>query len=365
MDEPNIRAFLTTIQVGMRSVSYTGSAKRTRWMNISCPFAPWTHASGSDSNPSFGITINAEGRSYYKCFGCGLKGSLAGMATRLGGYRKVDYSQARMWAESVEFKQALGRPVPDWEDIQDDDDSSVHSSDALPHPSVVHSYPIAVGNEYLRDRGLHFPTPYRLGIRFDPFQRRVLFPVYDPQNRFRGFTGRSIKQRDKWPKNDPKVRDYYGLNKRKVFLGVPPYSKLSSPSPNIIVEGLFDYARLVQAGYHKTRAILGTSLTDEKIDILIQEGEPVHFFMDNDNAGWTALFGTFDADGNLETENAWAFQLYKEIPVWIVPYPVPLMGQDPGSIAPEKLKNYIKRAWLFTGRAPLTEIGTRTFSAPF
>lgn len=119
---------------------------------------------------------------------------------------------------------------------------------------------------------------------------------------------------------------------------------------------------MVQAGYTNTRAILGTSLTPEKLDILIDAGEPVYFFMDNDVAGWTALFGNPDEDGNLETENAWAFQLYTEIAVWIVPYPRSFDGTDPGSIPEERLKKHLDRAWLFTGKAPYDAAGNRTFT---
>lgn len=364
MDEPDIRVYLTSLQVGIRKVSYTGSLKRTKWMNISCPFAPWTH-SGNDSNPSFGITINPEGRSYYKCFGCGIKGSLAGMATRLGGYRKQDNSKLRIWAEAVEFKQSIARPVPDWEDIIDDEMDDARAVERHVDMARINSYPGTLGLRYLRERGIIYPTHHRLGIRYDPYDQRVLFPVYNQYGQFRGFTGRSIQSRDTWPSSYPKVKDYFGLNKREVFLGVPPYSKSNKDTPNIIVEGLFDYARLVQAGYLRTRAILGTSLTPEKIDILISEGQPVYFFMDNDNAGWTALFGTTDPDGKLEKENAWAYQLYQEVPVWIVPYSQPFNGKDPGSIPAEKLANYIKRAWLFTGKPPISEIGIRHLLPPF
>jgi hypothetical protein len=270
-----------------------------------------------------------------------------------------------MWAEAVEFKQSIARPVPDWEDIVDDETDTTYGTVAALDTGRQLAYPGSLGLPYLRERGIIYPTHYRLGIRFDPYDQRVLFPVYDHYGQFRGFTGRSIQSRDTWPSSYPKVKDYLGLNKREVFLGVPPYSYLLTDTPNIIVEGLFDYALLVQAGYPRTRAILGTSLTEEKIEILIAAGEPVYFFMDNDDAGWAALFGTVNPDGDLETENAWAYRLYKEIPVWIVPYPQPFNGKDPGSIPANKIKNYLKRAWLFTGKPPMSEIGTRHLLPPF
>ena len=346
-------------------------------MTISCPFAPWTHAKGTDHHPSFGITINPEGRSYYKCLSCGLKGSLAAMSTRLGGYRKKDYNKQRRWAEQVEMQAAIARPVPDWEDTVDastetEDTQAVETYNRL-------QFPVLSRHPYLRARGIYWPTPYRLGLRWHARQRRILFPVFGGSGTFHGFTGRSVRPARTYSRDNPKVRDFYGLDKRKVLLGLPPDSSLAQSDQDapatsshgaatsqrrIIVEGLFDYARLVQAGFPQTRAILGTALTEEKLDILIGEGEPVYFFMDNDLAGWQSLFGTFGPDGNLETDNAWAYQLYQEIAVWTVPYPVPMDGTDPGSLSTWQIRQAISKAWLFTGRAPLTDFDEPTFDNP-
>jgi len=40
------------------------------WIRAKCPLAPWTHESGEDKRPSFGVTVSDEGRSIYYCFGC-------------------------------------------------------------------------------------------------------------------------------------------------------------------------------------------------------------------------------------------------------------------------------------------------------
>lgn len=256
----------------------------------------------------------------------------------------------------AELQASVSKPVIDWEaqSLEHDDDRT-HQS--IPPPELINGYPLALGIPYLAKRGLHWPTPLKLGLRFDSFQNRVLFPCYDKLGRFRGFTGRSVSPPERLSKKNPKVRDYHGLDKRKLFLGLPR----GGSGKKLIVEGLIDYGNLVQSGYTNTRAILGTSLTPEKIDILIDEGDPVYFFMDNDKAGWSALFGNLNEDDQLETENAWAFQLYEEIAVWIVPYPNAFDGTDPGSLSKEALKKHIDRAWLFTGKAPYDLSGNPTF----
>lgn len=40
------------------------------WIRAKCPLAAWTHESGEDTRPSFGVTVSDEGRSIYYCFGC-------------------------------------------------------------------------------------------------------------------------------------------------------------------------------------------------------------------------------------------------------------------------------------------------------
>ena len=353
MDESNIRYLLSQLKIPHNKATFTGSAKRTRWMTISCPYAPWTHQKKTDHNPSFGITIKPDGRSSYKCLSCGMHGRFASLPSKIGGYRKLDYAKLRMWAESVEMQATLFKPVPKWEDADPVtiDYSEKHATDvqAPDYGEAAAQYPLAIGSAYLRDRGLSLFDITRIGIRYDAYQRRVLFPVFNPTGDFRGFTGRSTRSLDKWTKEIPKVKDYYGLNKREVFLGL----RGPQTGKKIIHEGLFDFAMAVHHGYHNARAILGTALTPEKLDILIQEGEPVYFFMDNDLAGWQSLFGTFDDDENLNTDNAWAFRLYKEIAVWIVPYRTNLTGEDPGSIRDKaEYDEMLKRAWLFTGKAP-------------
>ncbi len=358
MDEKSIRHLLTRLSIPHQKVTYTGSKQRTRWMTVSCPFAPWTHAKKTDANPSFGITIKDGDRSAYKCLSCGLKGRLSGLPTRLGGYRKADYSKIRKWAEMAEFSASMNRPLPKWEDA--DPVAIDHNESSERHvEGTVHSFPLALESRYLRKRGLSYIDIVRMNIRYDHYRQRVLFPVYDNSDVFRGFTGRSILNRKTWTKEIPKVKDYYGLNKRELFL------KLLGKHDGIklVGEGLFDFATFVRFGYLNSRAILGTALTDEKISILVDEAEPVYFFMDNDLAGWQALFGNIDKDGELETLNAWAFRLYREIPVWIVPYKTRLTGEDPGSISSkEELDRMVRSAWLFTGEAPFDRAGVPTLT---
>lgn len=352
MNEKDVRYLLFQLGVPTNRVSFTGNRKNGRWMNVSCPFAPYTHAKGKDENPSFGITIKDDGHSHYKCLSCGVKGRLANIPSRLGGYRGIAYDELTRWAQVTELQTSIGRPLPSWDAEAAHVEQTEDETHTRPPRSAIQRYPRALGIRYLRERGIVWPTPLSLDLRYDDYQHRILFPCYDNYGRFAGFTGRSILPESSLSKRNPKVRDYFGLDKRELFLGLP---KLAA-GRRVLSEGLFDYAALVQSGFRASRAILGTSLTEQKVRILIEEGEPVYFFMDNDLAGWQALFGVFDEDMELETKNAWAWRLYKEIPVWIVPYPAPFDGTDPGSLTKRQLEKAISKAWLFTGRVPMNSM---------
>jgi hypothetical protein len=270
-----------------------------------------------------------------------------------------------MWAELAEMQAKADVPLPDWEDEAlnvaiDCTNKPAEDNRNLPdHPDEA-GYPWALGIPYLSGRGVDWLTSLRLGLRFDELQQRVLFPVWDRYDDFAGFTGRSIRKgNDATRGKDPKVRDYFGLKKREVLLRL----RGQQPGKKLISEGLFDYGRAQAFGYRNAHAILGTSITDEKADLLISEGEPVFFLMDNDLAGWQALFGIPDKDGEgYITDNAWAYRLYKEIPVWIVPYKNHMDGLDPGSITSKRLfDTMVSKAWLFTGDAPFNDGGEPTF----
>jgi hypothetical protein len=219
---------------------------------------------------------------------------------------------------------------------------------------------MAFGVPYLRKRGIGFAQVAQLGLRYDAQQKRVLFPVFDHHRVFRGFTGRSTMPSSAYSKSYPKVKDYYGLDKREIFLGLPR----DGVGPNIISEGLFDYGNGVKAGYTNTRAVLGTAITPQKLDILKEEGKPVHLFFDNDLAGWQAMFGVPDDEGELNTTNAWAYQLYRELPVWIVPYPKTFNGMDPGSLSVDLYRKLVGNAYMFHGVAPTNELGEPIMTKP-
>src|SRR4051812_13394607 len=62
------------------------------WVHATCPFAKWNHKGGHDNNPSFGIAVEIDGHSAYKCHGCQAVGDLPTLVYELGKkIGKIDY----------------------------------------------------------------------------------------------------------------------------------------------------------------------------------------------------------------------------------------------------------------------------------
>ena len=69
------------------------------WVRSSCPLAPWTHASGEDRHPSFGIKVPSTYADvpYFTCFACGRSGPLSALVSAL-----IHFTGRRM-AEACDF----------------------------------------------------------------------------------------------------------------------------------------------------------------------------------------------------------------------------------------------------------------------
>ena len=285
------------------------------WEMARCPLAPYKHEKGYDSSPSFGTHIDDDGISFINCFTCNAKGSLPQLARLLAMYR--DDPELREYASVLERQEIIGGSVDfgSWTDEPKGKKAAQDRVTNFPnerqffeqYPSVF-SEPRAVA--YLRKRGVSFSAIVALGLRYDPRQWRILFPVYDDRSgRFAGATGRTIrsaefiahrkllaKQRDDRRLLHPKVRDYKGLQKDRLLLGVRELPK-SRRSGTLIVEGLFALAhvRSIRPAQF-SRALLGSQLTPGKRQLLIDSGAPLYWLTDYDQAGMKCLYGKYDEE---------------------------------------------------------------------
>lgn len=131
------------------------------------------------------------------------------------------------------------------------------------------------------------------GRVYDRFRDRIIFPIYNRQDKVIGFGGRTFSNINNEPKylNSPetsvfnKGRELYGLNK---------FSKEFNNYTNIIVvEGYIDVISLWQSNIKNVVATLGTSLTEQHLKMLLHLKDEIIFCFDGDvagqNAAWRAL----------------------------------------------------------------------------
>ena len=124
---------------------------------------------------------------------------------------------------------------------------------------------------------------------FDKLRGRLIFPIFDVQERPIAFGGRLIAEaRPGQPKywNSPetpvfsKSRTLYGLWRAR--------KAIAAREQAIVVEGYTDVIACHQAGFENVIATLGTSLTEEHVQTLARLASVVLLAFDADSAGLKA-----------------------------------------------------------------------------
>lgn len=248
-----------------------------RWVSTHCVLAPWTHERGTDRTPSAGISINEDGSSVYNCYACCTRkrsGPLVWLLRELEKYTGESYKRLIKQIDTGEF---LGGTLPEWGERRKTRRKQVRVLDK----EYLELFESAAGHPYMARREITDETIAYLDIVLDPEDshgaERIVFPVFTHKGELSGFTGRAVGKNV-----EPKVRDYYGLQKELLLLG----SHLVRPEDEfvLVVEGLFDYAKTAQAGY----PVVGTmhaGLTPYQLQVLLDLGKPVILMYDNDSAG--------------------------------------------------------------------------------
>ncbi len=283
---------------------------------ITCPFAKWTHAKGTDRHPSFGISFG-DGVSLYNCFTCKRTGVFSDMFLSLYNFSRDDKYMPiyrKVKEEELDPSNILGIDA-------DPDKLPEPLSEALFSDFYDEIQDHHDAFSYIQKRGISQNTIQKLGLKYDIKQSRILFPVRGVDKLLYGFTGRSIDDNIR-----PKVRDYFGLPKRHLLLGAHNFTP---EKPVLVVEGLFAYAHLheIKADmYFNIVALLGSALTEEKANILKSWNKPVYLMLDNDDAGDLGIYGGVDKHG-MRIKGA-LNQLKDTVPVFIPAWPQDKLDPD-------------------------------------
>lgn len=279
-----------------------------------CPYAPFYHSRGSDKKPSFAAFVNDSGKSGYICLSCHQQGTIRSLATELGRLDpERDVSEAVQFIEKVETESTVDEDVLEEarrkhaerydqpETVEWDGGYSDIFESAWDHPEA---------RDYLIRRRFSKRVVDELRILYDDIAQRIIFPVFDSQGGLYGFTGRYIGDQE----SQPKVRDYGELPKKHILLGEGSWV---AEKPLIVVEGLFDYARMYELGVssrYNIGAILGSELTPQKANKIVALGVPVYLMLDNDDAGRLGVYGRGKTDGAAQ-------RLFGHVPLFVTTYP--------------------------------------------
>lgn len=319
----------------MEQVGITRLQKnRNGWLVCSCPFSEFFHKGGRDKNPSFFVRINPTGFSGFNCFTCHQKGGLNHFFNKLGTLRGEDYNHLAI--------RVMLEETPD--KFEEWDDRILDTSELVPLDKTVHFriYPSVIKSDeamdYLTERDISVETAKLLKLRFDPDERRILFPVFDNQNRLFGFSGRSILKESPNRKLI-KVKDYLGLKKERLLLG----EQFVSDKPILLVEGLFALANMYEIGVDEfctPLATMGSRLTRSQANILIDHDLPVYLLYDNDIAGRQGIYGPYDRRLGKHLGGGALDDLSPHLPVYACEYPNGV--DDPDNLTYKQVRRMIQ-----------------------
>jgi DNA primase len=276
MDEGLLDQFLR--ELGSRKVIRTNDSN----LSASCPFAQWNHPDGSDSNPSFSISITEPSR--WRCFSCGQKGvtirSLCGQIISYGGLGALS-QVAHRWMDAEKgsapkggyglqiFKNDLEKPRWTWHSSQQKEETKFDWDAFAPLTHLLAPYAI--------ERGIPPEQYARWKLGWDKPNNKLFIPIFDEFQIFRGYSMRAIPP---FPKETPKYKHAKGFVKDNYLFGECFLDK--AQRTGIFVEGFMDVWALEKQGFANVFATMGTSVSDRQLQKIHHWFDSVIIIPDND-----------------------------------------------------------------------------------
>ncbi len=144
---------------------------------------------------------------------------------------------------------------------------------------------------YLKERGLEKETIKEFGIGFCKrglMKDRIALPIHNEDGELVAYAGR-------WsgdpPEDEPKYKLPPRFQKHLVLYNFHRAKELAEEHGLVLVEGFFDTMKLWQAGFRNVVALMGTSLSDEQAELLMEAltpGRKLALMLDPDEPGQKA-----------------------------------------------------------------------------
>jgi len=284
-----------------------------------CPFH-------SEKTPSFNVH---PGKGLFKCFGCGVGGSIFDFVMRIEG---CGFPEAvRIVAEKSGIPIPVVDETEDHKKISRDRDIVLRLNEWAAEFFELQLDEGAGAREYIRSRGITDETTklFRLGYApdswdaltnhlkdrgattdeihssglavikdtggfYDRFRGRVIFPITDSQGRVIAFGGRVMGEGEPKYLNSPETALY--TKGRNLFALAHAKNEIRSLGFAILVEGYLDCIIPFQDGVHNIVASLGTALTDSQVRLLrrYMDQPQIVVNFDPDSAGQAATMRSID-----------------------------------------------------------------------
>ncbi len=178
------------------------------------------------------------------------------------GERKSDPTAAKPESESETTAPKKEAPGSDQEPVQ------------VNPPLTFELKDLDQNHPYLKERGLNEETIKEFGLGFCSkglMKDRIATPIHNENGELVAYAGR-------WPGEPPEGEPKYKLppkfQKHLVLYNFHRAKEFAKEQGLILVEGFFDTMKLWQAGFKNVVALMGTSISDEQEQLLLEALAP-------------------------------------------------------------------------------------------
>lgn len=256
------------------------------WVSSACPLAFARHSSGTDTHPSFSISIDAGGESRCNCLACGYHGPLLALLWKLNRTDLFDEVVKGNWPrprddkdERVSRSDLGGRLEKSvyWSTEVVSQPMPVPKNEILSEDSLREFQPIpAEVWTYLREkRGLSEASIRLWGLGYHRKQGRISIPVRDEDGNLVAISGRAFRGQEPKYLHSRFKRDLVLYGEHLVERGHTGY----------LCEGFFQALAISDAGYPNAVARMGTHLSRWQRDKILKYFTTVVVVEDGDKAG--------------------------------------------------------------------------------
>jgi len=299
MREEGIKLFLYSLGVQDSQIKV-----ERNFVNTYCIFAPWLHESGKDTRPSFGISINDEGESFYYCFGCTPEGRNLTWVLHLIWLFTGEYpfETAKIYLNHEIFSnEEDDQDFPEFYDIWEENNISVieEKNNLYEIPaSILKKFPLLQGSNnrfahmcknYFKARKIDEWAVHFAGVRYNPNNFSVVYPMTLPNSKIYLLRERLIFAKKIWTVSQERAKSKIPFSKLKYSGALFGAHLVDWEKPVTIVEGGEDLLRLYTLGYFNAVGVLTTSFTKAQLEVLKRAPMLIVGF-DADKAGERATY---------------------------------------------------------------------------